>query len=77
MYPDISINIHSSIRVANADLVVRFDPFKIPEKLHDTDIVFITHAHHDHFSPEGQQTGHCLCDAQKYGETACKARYDK
>ena len=52
MHPEISINIHSSIRIANADLVVRFDPFKIPEQLHDTDIVFITHAHYDHFSPE-------------------------
>lgn len=46
---EITINCHSSIRIA-ADKIVYFDPFKISEATHDADIIFITHDHYDHFS---------------------------
>lgn len=52
MKPDITVNTQSSIRIAGAGLVIRFDPFRIPGEPHDADIIFITHAHYDHFSPE-------------------------
>ncbi len=47
----ISINEHSSIRV-EGDTVLYFDPFRIKEETNDGNIVFVTHAHFDHFSPE-------------------------
>lgn len=51
MISKITINEHSSIRIDGGQ-VVYFDPFRIPEEAHDADIIFITHAHYDHFSPE-------------------------
>lgn len=48
---NISINARSSIRIEGTK-VIYFDPFKIAEEKHDADIVFITHEHFDHFSPE-------------------------
>lgn len=47
----ISINARSSIRIEGTK-VIYFDPFKIAEDKHDADIVFVTHEHYDHFSPE-------------------------
>ncbi len=47
----ISINEHSSIRI-KGDSVLYFDPFRIKQETNDADIVFVTHAHFDHFSPE-------------------------
>lgn len=47
----ISVNEQNSIRIGS-DKVIYFDPFKIKDALHDADIVFITHDHYDHFSPE-------------------------
>ena len=52
MKPEITVNTQSSIRVQCADTVIRFDPFKISGQPHDADIIFITHDHYDHFSPE-------------------------
>ncbi len=46
-----SINGHSSIRWGG-EPVARFDPFRVKEKAGDTDVIFITHDHYDHFSPE-------------------------
>lgn len=48
---NISINARSSIRIEGTK-VIYFDPFKITEEKHDADIIFITHEHFDHFSPE-------------------------
>ena len=42
---------HASFRLA-ADEVVYIDPWKIDSQPHDGDVVFISHAHHDHFSAE-------------------------
>ena len=48
---NISINARSSIRIEGTK-VIYFDPFKITEERHDADIIFVTHEHYDHFSPE-------------------------
>ena len=32
--------------------VIYIDPFKLEETLNNADLIFITHAHYDHFSPE-------------------------
>ena len=52
MTPEITVNIHSSIRIASGTKVIRIDPFKIDGTPHDADLIFITHDHYDHFSPE-------------------------
>lgn len=49
---NISVNTQSSIRIAGKDTVIRFDPFQIAGEPHDTDIIFLTHDHYDHFSPD-------------------------
>ncbi len=50
--PDfITVNEQSSIRIA-AEKTIYFDPLHISGEPHDADIVFITHDHYDHFSPE-------------------------
>ena len=46
-----SINCHSSIR-CGGDRTVRFDPFRVEGAPRDADVVFVTHDHYDHFSPE-------------------------
>ena len=46
-----SINCHSSIRYAGT-VTVWFDPFRVAEAAGDGDVIFITHDHYDHFSPE-------------------------
>ena len=46
-----SINCHSSIR-CGGDVVLWFDPFRVADASHDGDVIFITHEHYDHFSPE-------------------------
>ncbi len=42
---------HSSIRIEKSS-VVYFDPYKIEYENHDADVIFITHEHYDHFSPQ-------------------------
>lgn len=49
--PDILLNARSSIRIEGTK-VIYFDPFKIAEEKNDADIIFITHEHYDHFSPD-------------------------
>ena len=48
---NITINAHSSIRIG-ANLALYFDPFHLRDAPHDADIVFVTHDHYDHLSPE-------------------------
>ncbi|MBR5739169.1 MAG: MBL fold metallo-hydrolase, partial [Lachnospiraceae bacterium] len=50
-YPEITINAHSSIRIAGSK-VLYFDPFQLKDAPHDADVVFLTHSHFDHESPE-------------------------
>ena len=47
----IEINCHSSIKI-NKGKTIYIDPFKIEKESHDADIIFITHDHFDHYSPE-------------------------
>ena len=51
MLENIEINCHSSIKI-NKGKIIYFDPFKIENKTHDADIIFITHNHYDHYSQE-------------------------
>ena len=50
----ITVNAQSSIRV-EAEIIIYFDPFKITTAENDADVIFITHNHPDHFSPEDIQ----------------------
>lgn len=50
---NIAVNAQSSIRIADGSgKVIYFDPFKITDSSNDADIIFITHEHFDHFSPD-------------------------
>ena len=51
MLDNVTINAHSSIRIEEGK-VLYFDPFHISDATNDADIVFVTHDHYDHFSPE-------------------------
>ncbi|MCR5468010.1 MAG: MBL fold metallo-hydrolase [Lachnospiraceae bacterium] len=52
MTSNIRVLTHSSIRVEGQKTVVYIDPFEIDGAPHDADVVFVTHSHYDHFSPE-------------------------
>lgn len=43
---------HSTIKINKSQNVIYIDPFKIQENVNDADVIFITHSHYDHFSPE-------------------------
>lgn len=47
----ISVIVHSSVRI-NGEKVIYFDPYKLPDKMPKADIIFITHEHGDHMSPQ-------------------------
>lgn len=47
----ITVNAQSSIRIGG-NPTIYIDPFAIETVSRDADIVFFTHAHYDHFSPE-------------------------
>ena len=60
---NVSVNAHSSVRVAcdtadGSTVIVYVDPFLmdaehgVSQAPHDADLVFFTHSHYDHFSPE-------------------------
>ena len=51
MLDNITVNAHSSIRIADK-IIVYVDPFMLKEELHDADLILFTHPHFDHFSPE-------------------------
>ena len=48
----IRINAHSSIRIETAGKLLYVDPFRLEQAPHDADLIFATHDHFDHFSPE-------------------------
>lgn len=49
----ISVNTQSSIRIESAGgTVIYADPLEIKGSPQDADVILITHAHYDHFSPE-------------------------
>ena len=43
---------HSTIKILDKDKVIYIDPYNIKDDKKDADIIFITHAHYDHFSEE-------------------------
>jgi L-ascorbate metabolism protein UlaG (beta-lactamase superfamily) len=43
---------HSSFRIEDGSIQIYIDPFKLSANLPKADIIFITHAHYDHFSAE-------------------------
>lgn len=51
MLQNVELLTHSSIRIAK-DKIIYIDPFKIKNKYCDSDYIFITHSHFDHFSIE-------------------------
>lgn len=48
---NIFVNTRSSIKITGTKTIY-FDPLDIEGTPHDADMVFITHEHYDHFSPE-------------------------
>ena len=78
---NITINAHSSSRVGGA-ITLYFAPFHLTDEPHDADIVFITHDHYDHLSPEDIARvkkadtvfvlpASCRASAEKTGLTDC------
>lgn len=51
MLENIEVLCHSSIKF-NREKIIYFDPFKIEQNYNDSDLIFITHDHYDHFSEE-------------------------
>ena len=51
MYEEVQVLTHSSIRIAE-NQIVYFDPFHVDGEPHDADIICVTHDHFDHYSPE-------------------------
>jgi L-ascorbate metabolism protein UlaG (beta-lactamase superfamily) len=43
---------HSAFRIEDGALQIYIDPFRLPANAPKADVVFITHTHYDHFSPE-------------------------
>ena len=54
MIENIELIAQSAIRIKNKDSkVIYFDPFKLGgDYNNDADLIYITHSHFDHFSPE-------------------------
>ena len=48
---NIFVNTRSSIKITGTKAIY-FDPLEIVGEPHDADMVFITHEHYDHFSPD-------------------------
>ena len=46
----IFVNCHSSILISDK-YNFRIDPYMISQNMHDSDVILITHPHHDHYSP--------------------------
>lgn len=50
---NVRVLIHSSIRIESENGTVLYsDPYDLVDETHDADVVFITHGHYDHLSPE-------------------------
>ena len=42
---------HASFKICHEDTVIYIDPWKLKESPGDATLVFISHSHHDHYSP--------------------------
>ena len=47
---------HSSFRIEDGATQIYFDPWKLAPVSPKADVVFITHAHYDHFLPASPST---------------------
>lgn len=60
---------HGSICLEANDIVIYIDPYEVKGAPHDADLVIITHAHSDHFSPEDiekvRQSDTCFVSTKK------------
>ncbi|MCH7558115.1 MAG: MBL fold metallo-hydrolase [Planctomycetes bacterium] len=43
---------HASFKICHEDTVIYIDPWKLKESPHDATLVFVSHSHYDHYSPE-------------------------
>ncbi|MFP4354683.1 MAG: MBL fold metallo-hydrolase [Phycisphaerae bacterium] len=43
---------HASFRIASDQGVLYIDPWKLEDHRHDADVIFVSHSHYDHCSPE-------------------------
>ena len=43
---------HSTIKISKLSKTIYIDPYNIKEEPQDADIIFITHNHYDHYSPQ-------------------------
>lgn len=43
---------HASFRIAGSETVVYIDPWKLDAQPHDAGVVFVSHSHYDHCSPD-------------------------
>ena len=58
MLEGIEVLYHNCIRFAK-EKVIYTDPFGLKKNYNDADIIFITHSHYDHFSPEDIEKVRC------------------
>ena len=74
------MNTQSSIRI-EAEKIIYFDPFKITSATNDADVIFITHDHPDHYSPEDiqkvQKPDTVFVAPQSMGSALKKAGYSE
>ncbi len=52
MLSKIQVNAHSSVRIEAEGRILYVDPFALQNAPRDADLIFLTHEHFDHFSPE-------------------------
>jgi len=43
---------HAAVKICTAQKTIYVDPYHLPDPEHNADLIFITHHHHDHLSPE-------------------------
>ncbi|RLF05085.1 MAG: MBL fold metallo-hydrolase, partial [Thermoprotei archaeon] len=62
---------HASFRIAFDDKVIYIDPWEI-KNLKPADVIFITHSHFDHFSPQDiekiTKKGTCVVGPEDIGD---------
>ena len=43
---------HATIKMSNSDKIIYIDPYNLEGTYSDSDVIFVTHSHYDHFSEE-------------------------
>jgi len=80
MLENIDVIYHNCIRFKN-EKIFYIDPFGLKENYNDADIIFITHSHYDHFSPEDiekvRKSETIIVVTQDLYEKTCKLNFDE